>query len=95
MATRVCDVAAEEARRGRGRRGGGGLFANLVRQIKLLKVIALFAAAVPADGRDVEHTLAELDERASLHRKVELRKVLEHPVDNLLQVVLAEVAHQR
>ena len=46
--------------------GGDHVLADVVLQIELLVVIALLARAVPANGGDVEHTRAELDEGTTL-----------------------------
>ena len=64
-------------------------------EVELLEVVALLAAAVAPDGRDVEHALAELDERATLHRDVQVGKVAQDPVDEPLELLLAQVVLER
>ena len=45
---------------------------DAVLEVVHLKGIPLLLAAVAADGRDVEHTLAELDERPALERQLDV-----------------------
>lgn len=49
-----------------------------------LELVPLLLAAVAADGRHVEHAVAELHERAALHRQVQVRNVAQAEVDELL-----------
>ncbi len=60
-----------------------------------LKLVALLLAAVAPDGRHVEHAVAELEERAALDRDVQVRNVVQHKVDQLLQPRLAQVRLQQ
>lgn len=76
----------------RARRAAG---ADLVLEVELLEVVTLLAAAVAPDGRHVEHALAELNERATLHRDVQVGKVAQDPVDELLELLLAQVVLER
>ena len=64
---------------------------RLVCEVELLKVIALLAAAVAPNRRDVEHTLAELDEGATLHGDVQVCKISQDPVDQFFEPFLAKV----
>mmetsp|Transcript_93130 Transcript_93130/g.266026 ORF Transcript_93130/g.266026 Transcript_93130/m.266026 type:complete len:280 (+) Transcript_93130:318-1157(+) len=69
--------------------------ANVVLAVINLERVALLLRAVAADGAHVEHAGAELDERAALARQRDVGEVLQHPVDQPLQVVLAEVGSDR
>jgi len=42
------------------------LFTQLVLQIELLEVVTLRVAAVTSNGRDVDHSVTELDERSTI-----------------------------
>ena len=58
--------------------------------IILLELVALLLGAVAADGADVDHAVAELDEGAALDRDVEVGDVAEDEVDEFFEVVLAQ-----
>mmetsp|Transcript_87863 Transcript_87863/g.253415 ORF Transcript_87863/g.253415 Transcript_87863/m.253415 type:complete len:233 (+) Transcript_87863:191-889(+) len=68
------------------------VFPNIVRQIELLELVALLSAAVPADRRQVQHALTELDEGPSLDGDVEVGNVPQGPVDDPLQVLFTEMS---
>mmetsp|Transcript_2583 Transcript_2583/g.10827 ORF Transcript_2583/g.10827 Transcript_2583/m.10827 type:complete len:260 (-) Transcript_2583:1-780(-) len=69
--------------------------ANLVHIVIRLKVVPLLARAIPTDGTDVEHSSAELDERAALDRAVNLAHVPHDPVDDVLDGRLPEMLGNR
>lgn len=55
-----------------------------------LKLVSLLCAGVPADGADVDHAVAELDERSSLDGDVQVGDVVQDKVGQLLVLVLAD-----
>ena len=60
-------------------------------EVKLLKLVPLLLAAVAADGGHVEHAITELDEGATLDGDVQVSDVVQHKVDQLLELGLAQV----
>jgi hypothetical protein len=56
----------------------------------LLKVVSLLCAGVTADGTDVDHAIAELDEGTALDRNVEISDVVENEVDKFLVLLLSD-----
>lgn len=64
--------------------------ADLVHLIVRLVVVALLDARVAADGRDVDHAVAELDKGAALDGDVEVSDVVQAEVDELLVLRLAD-----
>lgn len=64
--------------------------AHFVLQVKLFVIIAFGTGAVASDRRNVQHSTAELDERSSLHRYIQLGKVIQCPVHNALDVVFSQ-----
>lgn len=69
---------------------GDKRLADLGLLVVLLKVLALLGGGVPADGADVYHAVAELDEGAALDGDVEVGDVVEGEVCELLVLVLAD-----
>lgn len=74
--------------------------ADLVLEVVGLVVEALLGGGVAADGGDVDHAVAELDEGAALDGEVEVGDVVQDEADELLVGVLAQpldeaVARQR
>lgn len=55
-----------------------------------LKLVALLVARVAADGADVDHAVAELDEGAALDGDVEVGNVVQDKVGELLVLGLAD-----
>ena len=66
------------------------LLPDLVLQIKLLIIIPLLSARIPANGADIDHPIPEFDEGASLDGDVKLREISQDEVHQLLVLVLAE-----
>jgi hypothetical protein len=64
------------------------LLANLVLEIELLILVALLDRSIPADRADVDHTIAELNKRAALHRDIQIGHVVQDEAHQLLVVVL-------
>ena len=73
---------------------GDKLLADLGLLIILLKGIALIGASIPANGADIDHAIAELDEGAALDGDVEVGNVVQAEVGELLVLVLAEPADE-
>lgn len=69
---------------------GDHVLTNVVLQIELFVIVALFSGAVSSDGRDVEHAAAKLEERSALYRNIQLGYVLQDPVYDPLHVVLSD-----
>ena len=69
-------------------------WADLMLEVELLEVVALLAAAVAPDGRDVEHAVAELDEGATLDRDVQVGDVVQDEIDQRLEFRLAQVLEE-
>jgi hypothetical protein len=69
---------------------GDKRLADLGLFIVLLEVLALLGGGVPADGADVDHAVAELDEGAALDGDVEVGDVVEGEVGELLVLVFAD-----
>lgn len=67
------------------------LLANLGGLVKGGKVVTLLVAGVTANGTDVDHAIAELDEGTTLDRDVEVGNVVQAEVGKLLVFVLANV----
>jgi len=65
------------------------LGAHLVDLVVGLKVVALLGGGVAADGRDVDHAVAVLDEGAALDGDVEVGDVVQDEAHELLVLVLA------
>ena len=55
-------------------------FPDLVFEIVLLVFVTFFSRCVTADGRDVDHAVAELDKGAALDGNVEIGDVVENPI---------------
>mmetsp|Transcript_7299 Transcript_7299/g.23350 ORF Transcript_7299/g.23350 Transcript_7299/m.23350 type:complete len:269 (+) Transcript_7299:567-1373(+) len=68
---------------------------NLVLQIVLFKLLAFLLRARATNRRHVQHPLAELDKRATLPRDVHLGQVSKDKIDELLQLLLPQLLHQR
>lgn len=66
------------------------LRANSQLGIKLGKGQTLIVRAVTANGRDVDHAVAVLDEGATLHRNIQVSKVVQSELEELLILVLAQ-----
>lgn len=64
--------------------------ANLMLLIKRLIIVALLGARITADGGNIDHAVAELDEGAALDGDVEVGDVVEDPADELLVGLLAD-----
>ena len=62
--------------------------------IVLLELVTLFLATVAPDGRHIQHAIGELDEGTPLDGDVQVRDVVQHAVNEPLQVVLAQVLLQ-
>ena len=85
---------AEVSTQGREVRGQAKARPDASLQVKALKLVALFLAAVAADGRDIEHAVPELDEGAALDGDVQVSDVVQDEVDQLLELVLPQVLLQ-
>jgi hypothetical protein len=59
---------------------GNHLGADIMLDVVLVVVVALLDAGVTANGGDVDHAVAELDECASFNGDVEVGDVVENPV---------------
>lgn len=70
-------------------------FSDLVLEIKLFVVIPFRPGTITANGRNIEHTGTELNERAALDGYVEFRKVTQGPIDNALDIVFAQMFGNR
>ncbi len=68
--------------------------ADLVLEVVVLVVEALLGGGVAADGGDVDHAVAELDEGAALDGDVEVGDVVQDEADELLVALLAEPADE-
>jgi hypothetical protein len=66
------------------------LLSNLCVLVVGLKLVSLLCAGVSADGADVDHAVAELDERSSLDGDVQVGNVVQDKVGQLLVLVLAD-----
>lgn len=64
--------------------------ADLVHLVIGLVVVALLDTGVTADGRDVDHAVAEFNKSAALDGDVEVGNVVETKVDELLVLGLAD-----
>lgn len=65
--------------------------AHAVLLVVFFVLVALGDARVAADGRDVDHAVAELDEGAALDGDVEVGDVVQHEAHQLLVLLLANV----
>ena len=65
--------------------------AHAVLDVVLLVRIALGGARVTADGRHVDHAVAELDKGAALDGDVQVGDVVQHEAHQLLVLLLADV----
>jgi hypothetical protein len=61
--------------------------ADVVLDVELLVVVALFNRGVTADGRDIDHAVAELDEGTALDGNVQVGDVVKNPVRKSALVV--------
>ena len=75
--------------------GADHVAADVVGEIVLFEFDSLCLRAVSSDGRHVEHPRAELNEGAALDRDVEVGDVVQHEVDQLLQLRLAQMSLER
>lgn len=66
------------------------LLANLVLQVELLVVIALLHSGITANGADVDHAIAKLDESAALDWDVQVGDVVQDEAHELLVLVLSD-----
>mmetsp|Transcript_543 Transcript_543/g.1286 ORF Transcript_543/g.1286 Transcript_543/m.1286 type:complete len:264 (-) Transcript_543:90-881(-) len=64
---------------------------DVIRQVELLVRVTLALAARASHRTDVQHALAELDERSALARKLEFAHVPQAEVDELLELLLPQV----
>ena len=71
------------------------VFSNVVGQVELLKLQALLVAAVPAYGRDVDHSITVLQESAPLPWDVQLGHVQKDSIDKFLVGFLAYLLYER
>mmetsp|Transcript_12147 Transcript_12147/g.32576 ORF Transcript_12147/g.32576 Transcript_12147/m.32576 type:complete len:216 (+) Transcript_12147:244-891(+) len=69
-------------------------FPDVVREVELFELVSLLATAIPANGREVEHALSELNEGTSLDRDVQIGNVVQRPVNHPLQVGLTQVPNK-
>mmetsp|Transcript_24707 Transcript_24707/g.59566 ORF Transcript_24707/g.59566 Transcript_24707/m.59566 type:complete len:225 (+) Transcript_24707:291-965(+) len=69
---------------------GDHIFANAAREINLFVVVAFFSRAITADRTDVHHATAEFNECSSLHWNINVGQILHRPIDNALDIVLAQ-----
>jgi hypothetical protein len=76
----VCEAVVRERLFQRAHHGG----ADVVLDVVLLVLVALLGGGVAADGRDVDHAVAELDEGAALDGDVEVGDVVQDPERNML-----------
>lgn len=70
------------------------LLPHVVLLVELLVVVTLLHAGVPAHGADVDHAVAELDKGAPLDGDVQVGDVVQAEADELLVLVLADVADE-
>lgn len=66
------------------------LLSNLGLLVVGLELVSLLCAGVSADGADVDHAVAELDEGSSLDGDVQVGNVVQDKVGQLLVLVLAD-----
>lgn len=66
------------------------LDADLVHLVVGVEVLALLRRGVPADGRDVDHAVAELEEGTTLDGDLEVGDVVQDEAHELLVAVLAD-----
>eukprot|EP00963_Diacronema_lutheri_P000513 scaffold26_cov397-Pavlova_lutheri.AAC.13 len=62
--------------------------------IELFKGIPLFLAAIPSDGRYVQHPIPELHEGSSLDGDVQICDVMKDEVDQRLKLAFSQVGSQ-
>lgn len=65
------------------------LLPHMMLVVVCIEIVALLLRTIPADGTDVEHARAILDESPSLYGDVEMREVDQTEVDEPLQLVLS------
>mmetsp|Transcript_4710 Transcript_4710/g.6910 ORF Transcript_4710/g.6910 Transcript_4710/m.6910 type:complete len:257 (-) Transcript_4710:57-827(-) len=70
--------------------GSHHILTDVMLEVKLLKIIPLHAGAIAADGGDVEHSTAEFNESSTLDGNVDVRQILHDPIDEFLDILLAE-----
>ena len=58
------------------------------------ELVSLIDAGIPADGADVDHSVAEFNESTALLGELNIRKVLEDEVDQLLVLVLSDPLYE-
>ena len=75
----VCEAVVRERLLKRAHHGGP----DVVLDVVLLVLIALLGGGVTADGRDIDHAVAELDEGATLDGDVEVGDVVQDPGRNM------------
>lgn len=88
------DLTADGEGQGEVREGsleiGDELLAQTTLQIILFKLVALSVRAVTADGRHVDHTIAELDKGATLLGNIHISNVAQDKVDQLVVLLIAD-----
>jgi hypothetical protein len=62
--------------------------------VEFLEFVPLLLAAVPADGRHIQHPISELDEGAPLDGNIEICHIVQDEVDQLFELVLPKVLFQ-
>lgn len=70
--------------------GNHHILTDVMLEVKLLKIIPLLAGAIAADGGGVEHSTAEFNESSTLDGNVDVRQILHDPIDEFLDILLAE-----
>jgi hypothetical protein len=71
---------------------GNHLGSDVVLNVVLVVVVALLDAGVTADGGDVDHAVAELDEGAAFYGDVEVGNVVEDPGASLAAGLVSQFA---
>jgi len=74
---------------------GDKLLANAVLEIVLLVLVALLDTGVTANGADVDHAVAKLDECTALLGDLEIGNVVQDELDELLVGLLADPLDER
>lgn len=67
------------------------IFAHVVDLVVSLKVVPLALRARPTDWTNIEHSIAELNECAPLHRQIYFCEVTQAVIDELLQLLLSHM----
>ncbi|KAH3667606.1 hypothetical protein OGATHE_003129 [Ogataea polymorpha] len=70
------------------------LLSDLVLQVVLLVVISLLGGGVSSNWRNIDHTLSEFNKRSSSDRQVQIGKVSQDKLDQLVVLLFANPANK-